>query len=263
MIELSIRTVVIFVGLMILLGLGFWGIIVFIMVRRLQNPEEADQELAMNGSAISKLIQKAGNPLQSVLKRRSNTGWLKSDQVRVEVNEVEGLLPIVHGHVPLVTLYRRIEDEKLAVLLPGKTSPAKQGELSETEHSRLIRTKKELEEWLQQEERVIETQPSVSSTVSTPPFAKVKRNHSSVKVKTNQEGNTMSMASQVNVILQSMLVSEHYQGPEVRMMDGLHGDLLIYVGSQKYTAIDDIPDKTIGEFIRKAAEYWANVNYHQ
>ncbi|MCD4753124.1 MAG: hypothetical protein K8R40_08645 [Anaerolineaceae bacterium] len=263
MIELSIQTVIIFIGLMILLGLGFLGIIVFIVVRQLQNPEKANQEFAMSGSAISKLIQKAGGPIQSALKRGLNTGRWKDDQVRVEKNEVEGLLPIVHGHVPLVTLYRRIEDEKLAVLLPGKTSPAKQGELSETENSRLIRTRKELEEWLKLEGRVTENQPSVSSPVSTPSFAEVKRNHSSEKVKNNKEGNTMSMASQVNEILQSMLVSEHYQGPEIRMMDGLHGDLLIYVGSQKYTAIDDIPDKTIGDFIRKAADYWTNVNYHQ
>lgn len=147
MVELSIRTVMIFVGVMILLGLGFLGIIVFILIRRLQNPEKENQEFAMSGSTISKLIQKAGDLLQSKMGHGLNTDRRKDDQAMVEENEVEGLLPIVHGHVPIVTLYRCIEDEKLAVLLPGKTSPVKQGELSESDNSRLIQTKKEFEEW--------------------------------------------------------------------------------------------------------------------
>ena len=263
MIELSIQTVTILAGLMILLGLVSLGIIVFIVIRRLHNPEKADQEFSIKGSAISKVTQKADDSIQSALKRDLNTGRRNDDQVRAAVNEVAGLLPNVHGHVPLATLYRCIEDGKLAVLLPGKPSPAKQGELSEVQKSRLIQAKRDLEGWLQQEERLSENQPSVRSTVSKPPSAELKYNPGIVKVQIDEEGNPMSMASQVNEILQSMLVSEHYEGPEIRMMDGLHGDLLIYVGSKKYTAIDEIPDKAIVEFIRKAADYWTNTNYHQ
>ena len=263
MIELSIQTVMIFVGLMILLGLGFLGIIVYILIQRLRNPENADQNVEINDSTTSKQTQKMVDPIQSAVKFSPDDGRWNGDQERIGEDETEGFLPIIQGYEPLATLYCRLEDEKLAVLLPGKASLAKQGELSERENSLLVRTQKELGEWLRQEEKPAENLFPAISTVSLPTFTENKGKSFRKKAEIEEKANMMSMASQVNEVLQDMLASEHYQGPEIRMMDGLHGDLLIYVGSQKYTAIDDIPDKTIGEFIRKAAEYWANVNYKQ
>lgn len=263
MVEIPLLTVMIFVGLMILLGIALLGIIIYLMFRRSQNSEKTDQPLSSEIAAVSNMTQKTADSTQSMPEDNLDIERKEAVHNTTKENATEELPPMIPGYVPLITLVHRNEDGQLGIILPGKNHTAKRSELSEADVSRLTQTSQGLEKWLQKEENLIENQPLVNSTVSLPLFAEIEQKSFREKVEIEEKDNIMSMANQVNEVLQGMLASEQYQGPDIRLMDGLHGDLLIWVGATKYTAIDEIPDKAIVLLIRKAADYWTNTHYHR
>jgi hypothetical protein len=272
MIEIQLETVLIFVGALILLGVGFLGLIFFLVYQRLRNPNQPKGHSVKSSSSSARVIKgiEAGQRfLDDELSKVVNRSGKKPDSASPQVNDV----PLLPDFQPLVTLFRNPVNQKLVVLLPGETKPALPQALNPIESERLAQAHADFDVWLHPQ-KTPQNKPEKPQPISTPPtspstpiihLAKpaVPAGGDWVKKTEPVEEKNMSMASQVNEILQSMLVSDRYQGPEIRVMDGLHGDLVIWVGARKFIGIEEVPDPTVVERIRAAANYWADMNFKQ
>lgn len=66
----------------------------------------------------------------------------------------------------------------------------------------------------------------------------------------------LSMIGQINTILQTRLAATRFAKSGIRIQDSIHGGVQVYVGLQKYDAIDDVPDLEIKAEIRAAVAEW-------
>lgn len=66
----------------------------------------------------------------------------------------------------------------------------------------------------------------------------------------------LSMIGQIDTILQARLVKTKFAKSGIRMQDSIHGGVQVYVGLQKFDAIDDVPDPEIKAEIRAAVAEW-------
>jgi len=66
-----------------------------------------------------------------------------------------------------------------------------------------------------------------------------------------------SVATQINEVLQTMLGTSSGPVPNLRLEDSPTGDVRIWLDSQSYSSIEDVPNPTAVAFLRKAAEQWS------
>lgn len=67
---------------------------------------------------------------------------------------------------------------------------------------------------------------------------------------------SLSMIGQIDTILQARLVKTKFAKSGIRIQDSIHGGVQVYVGLQKFDAIDDVPDPEIKAEIRAAVAEW-------
>ncbi len=66
----------------------------------------------------------------------------------------------------------------------------------------------------------------------------------------------ITMVGQIDAILQAHLTSTPLASRKIRLIESLHGDVIVMVGTQRYENISDVPDTEILAAIRAAVAEW-------
>ena len=95
----------------------------------------------------------------------------------------------------------------------------------------------------------------VQSTVSRPASPKpaalqVKKSEPEKDIK------SLSIVQQIDTVLQEHLLSSHLAGRGIRLQESIQGGVEVYVGLNKFDAVDDVPDQEIKAAIRSAIAEW-------
>ena len=99
----------------------------------------------------------------------------------------------------------------------------------------------------------IQTPPrhvSVQQGVSQPVLSAAK------KPEPEKNISTLSIVDQIDTVLQSRLITTPLAKSGIRLQESLEGGVEVYVGLQKYHAVNDVPDETIKAAIRAAIAEW-------
>jgi len=67
---------------------------------------------------------------------------------------------------------------------------------------------------------------------------------------------TLSIVGQIDSVLQKRLMTSPLAKTGIRLQESLQGGVEVYVGVEKYQAIDDVPDEAIKTAIRDAIAEW-------
>jgi hypothetical protein len=68
----------------------------------------------------------------------------------------------------------------------------------------------------------------------------------------------MSMVQQIDTVLQARLADTSLDKRGIRLQESIQGGVEVYVGLQKFLAVEDVPDETIKAAIRAAIAAWEN-----
>ena len=68
----------------------------------------------------------------------------------------------------------------------------------------------------------------------------------------------LSIVAQIDSVLQARLMESPLAKRGIRLQESLQGGVEVYVGLDKFLAVDDVPDETIKAAIRAAIEEWEN-----
>jgi hypothetical protein len=66
----------------------------------------------------------------------------------------------------------------------------------------------------------------------------------------------MSIVQQVDTVLQARLMNTPLAKQGIRLQESIQGGVEVYVGLNKYNAVDDVPDEAIKDAIRAAIAEW-------
>lgn len=69
---------------------------------------------------------------------------------------------------------------------------------------------------------------------------------------------TLSIVGQIDSVLQKRLMNSPLFKRGIRLQDSIRGGVDVYIGSQKYNSIDDVPDESVKSEIRAAIAEWEN-----
>jgi len=67
-----------------------------------------------------------------------------------------------------------------------------------------------------------------------------------------------NMVVQIDHILHSRLTGTPLEDKGIHLQESIHGGVLVWVGMEKFEAIDDVPDDEIKQAIRAAIAEWEN-----
>jgi len=67
---------------------------------------------------------------------------------------------------------------------------------------------------------------------------------------------TLSIVGQIDTVLQKRLMNSPLFKRGIRLQDSIRGGVDVYIGSQKYGTIDDVPDEDVKSEIRAAIAEW-------
>jgi len=76
------------------------------------------------------------------------------------------------------------------------------------------------------------------------------------KLDPEKEFAMLSIVQQIDSVLQKRLLNTPFDGQGIRLQESLEGAVEVYVGLQKYEAIDDVKDEAIKKMIRSAITEW-------
>jgi hypothetical protein len=86
--------------------------------------------------------------------------------------------------------------------------------------------------------------------VSPPPATQVKKPEPEKSIA------SLSIVQQIDFILQERLMNSPMSRRGVRLQESIQGGVEVYVGLQKFDAVDDVPDEEIKSAIRSAIAEW-------
>jgi hypothetical protein len=66
----------------------------------------------------------------------------------------------------------------------------------------------------------------------------------------------MSIVQQIDTVLQAHLINTPLAKQGIRLQESIQGGVEVYVGLNKFHAIDDVPDESIRNAIRAAIAEW-------
>lgn len=66
----------------------------------------------------------------------------------------------------------------------------------------------------------------------------------------------LSIVQQIDTVLQARLVDSPLGSQGIRLQESLQGGVEVYVGLQKYSSVDEVPDEAIKSAIRAAITEW-------
>ena len=64
------------------------------------------------------------------------------------------------------------------------------------------------------------------------------------------------MVGQIDAILQTKLAGTSLASRGIRLAEALHGGALVFVGSNQYSGVADVPDAEVQAAIREAIKEW-------
>ena len=67
---------------------------------------------------------------------------------------------------------------------------------------------------------------------------------------------SLSIVQQIDTVLQARLVDTPLAKRGIRLQESIQGGVEVYVGLQKFHAVDDVPDEDIKTAIRAAIAEW-------
>ena len=97
--------------------------------------------------------------------------------------------------------------------------------------------------------------PYVPPTVKPVPVG-INLNAPKTKTDPETEFKLLSMVKQIDVVLQKRLIGTPLENLGIHLNDSLQGGLEVQIGSQKFEALDDVPDASIQAAIRAAIAEW-------
>jgi hypothetical protein len=68
--------------------------------------------------------------------------------------------------------------------------------------------------------------------------------------------NSLSIVQQIDMVLQERLLNSPLTGRGIRLQESIQGGVEVYVGLQKFHAVDDVPDEEIKTAIRASIAEW-------
>ena len=154
------------------------------------------------------------------------------------------------GLLRLKRINNRVTVEMDGVLLPEVLSADKK--------KRLIELISVFRPWLENGK----TQSDTPVSVSRPPEpVAVKEPASrpilSPVIKPEEKNlSTLSIVGQIDTVLQTRLTNTKFAKSGIRLQESFQGGVEVYVGLQKYSTIDDVPDQEIKTEIRAAIAEW-------
>ena len=154
------------------------------------------------------------------------------------------------------------------VMRAGERTYLKGAKVKDNERKRIQRILQELHLWLTQENIPTVEMDLPVATLSTvePPSEQRSRNPFLTPVDTlvkaldtdvpKPPGQTMSIAAQVDEILQEMLLESPVKDRAIRLMEFPNKRLVVLIGLDQYDGIDAVPDDDIRDLIRAAVAEW-------
>ena len=67
---------------------------------------------------------------------------------------------------------------------------------------------------------------------------------------------TLSIVNQIDTVLQTRLMNTQFSKSGIRLQESVQGGVEVYVGLQKFSSVDDVPDEAIKSEIRAAIAEW-------
>ena len=67
---------------------------------------------------------------------------------------------------------------------------------------------------------------------------------------------TLSIVNQIDTVLQTRLMNTQFAKSGIRLQESVQGGVEVYVGLQKFSSVDDVPDEAIKSEIRAAIAEW-------
>lgn len=102
--------------------------------------------------------------------------------------------------------------------------------------------------------------PANTSVASTPaPKINALRGLRSLlnnEVKSPGEMKSMSIVAMIDEVLQAKLQSSTLYNRNIRLEEGSMGEVIVYVGANRYTGVDAVPDEEIRALIKSAINDW-------
>jgi hypothetical protein len=142
--------------------------------------------------------------------------------------------------------------------------------LTAEQRRRLVEMLNAIRPWLEGKPASLPTsthlpQPSPASVPVVPPPTQpaalpqksaAKTSSSSIRPDEEPEAVPTSIVGQINMILQHRIVNTPLASKGVTLMESITGGVNVYVGVQRYEAIDDVPDEEVRTAIRAAIAEW-------
>jgi len=75
-------------------------------------------------------------------------------------------------------------------------------------------------------------------------------------IEDDAEEKPLSIVGQIDLVLQEMLRERGAAENAIRLMEGPGGEVLVYIGAQRYNGIDAVPDEKAQALIRAAVAAW-------
>ena len=258
MIEFPLKWVIILAGAFLALAVGFGAILVYLLVQRGNNksPEQKAEGTPSGTSLLDRIDDRLFN--------------------RVSKEPATIVAPPVQGEEGQnwLLLYRQPESEQLTLSLPGNQIVLKPDQLTELQLLKVKSMALGLEHWLGLTLKKTAEKPAALQGASLPPAMPVDMaaassspsvsplltrsifpSRGTVEVKP-----MVSIAVQINAVLQNILLAENYAGPDLYLTDNPQGDLVVVLGIEKYIGIESVPDPVAAGFIKRAADRWSDQN---
>jgi hypothetical protein len=255
MIEFPLKWVIILAGAFLALAVGFMVILIYMLYQRSANKNGPQSQPGpqIGAGLLARLDDR-------IFSRRS------AEPEKVFAPPVQG----EEGQNWLL-LYRQPETEQLTLSLPGKEIVLEKNALNDVELMQVKSMALGLEHWLglmlskpatsnATVPDALERIPTSSFSAQMPGVEPTKSHSLTRSIFSRREVEEIrpmvSIAVQINAVLQDILDRENYRGPDFHLTDNVNGDLVIVMGTEKFIGVDAVPDPEVAALIKRAADRW-------
>jgi len=168
---------------------------------------------------------------------------------------------------PSPSLLRLSQNDSGNLRLEMDNQPINTASMTSDQRRRLIELLTVIRPWLEGKPAAPPAARPLSRPTPAPPAAKMPVPQTTsrpapppVPLKTDKDEEEsaalQSMVVQIDSILQSHMAGTPLEEKGVRLQESLHGGVLVWVGLDKFEAIDEVPDDEIKQAIRAAIAEW-------
>ena len=245
MVEISLQWLAVLAISFLVLAFGFTMMLVYMLYSRLGGKRTSSQK-------------PEGKQGQGLL------GGLEERLFERRRNEVV-VAPPVQGEEgkQWLLLYRQPQSQALTLSLPDHEMAVDKDDLSPAELLAVKDMWVGLQHWLGNEAVVASMLSQPVPIIKAPVDEPKNTGRGLLSTRKREVADILpmdSIAMQINSVLQDMLLHENYQGSAIHLDENEAGDLVVWVGSQSYVGLENIPDAQVTEIVRRAAQRWTDKN---